>query len=151
VLRKDFTIDPYQIDEARAHGADAVLLIVAAFDGADGSRRLDALRRHATCLGLDVLVEVHDESELECALAVGADLVGINNRDLGSFEVDLATTERLARNVPEGVVLVSESGIFTNGDIRRLEQAGARAFLVGESLMREPDVGTALRSLRRSS
>jgi indole-3-glycerol phosphate synthase len=151
ILRKDFAIDPYQIDEARAHGADAVLLIVAAFPGPDGPEQLACLQRHAAGLGLDVLVEVHDEAELAAALGLGADLVGINNRDLGTFEVDLATTERLAGRIPEGVVLVAESGIFTPDDIRRLERAGAQAFLVGEALMREPDVGLALRSLRRNS
>jgi indole-3-glycerol phosphate synthase len=151
VLRKDFAIDPYQIDEARAAGADAVLLIVAAFAGAGGIERLTALHQRATGLGLDVLVEVHDEAELEAALGAGADLVGINNRNLETFEVDLATTERLAGRIPQGVVLVAESGIFTNDDIRRLERAGAGAFLVGEALMREPDVGAALRSLRRNS
>jgi len=133
VLRKDFAIDPYQIDEARARGADAVL------------------RARASDLGLDSLVEVHDEAELDAAIAIGADLVGINNRNLETFEVDLATTERLAGRVPAGVVVVAESGIFTNDDIQRLERAGAQAFLVGESLMREPDVGMALRNLRRNS
>jgi indole-3-glycerol phosphate synthase len=151
VLRKDFAIDTYQIDEARARGADAVLLIVAAFAGGGGARRLAALRERAAELGLDALVEVHDASELDAALAIGADLVGINNRNLRTFEVDLGTTEGLAGRIPEGVVLVAESGIFTNDDIRRLERAGARAFLVGESLMREPDVGLALRNLRRNS
>jgi len=151
VLRKDFAVDPYQIDEARARGADAVLLIVAAFTDAGGGERLASLHRRAVEVGLDVLVEVRDEAELEAALGAGADLVGINNRNLETFEVDLATTERLAGRAPEGVVLVSESGIFTNDDIRRLERAGAGAFLVGEALMREPDVGQALRSLRRNS
>jgi len=151
VLRKDFTIDAYQIDEARAHGADAVLLIVAAFLDHGGEERLEALHQRATALGLDVLVEVKDDAELDIALALGADLIGINNRNLDTFEVDLATTERLAKRIPEGVVLVSESGIFTNDDIRRLERAGASAFLVGESLMREPDVALALRSLRRNA
>jgi indole-3-glycerol phosphate synthase len=151
VLRKDFAIDPYQIDEARARGADAVLLIAAAFAGDGGARRLAELRERAAELGLDALVEVHDASELDAALAIGADLVGINNRNLRTFEVDLGTTEGLAGRIPEGVVLVAESGIFTNDDIRRLERAGARAFLVGESLMREPDVGLALRNLRRNS
>jgi indole-3-glycerol phosphate synthase len=151
VLRKDFAIDTFQIDEARACGADAVLLIVAAFAGDGGVRRLAALHDRAAEVGLDALVEVHDESELAVALAIGADLVGINNRNLETFEVDLGTTERLAGRIPEGVVLVAESGIFTNDDIRRLERAGAEAFLVGESLMREPDVGRALRSLRRNS
>jgi indole-3-glycerol phosphate synthase len=151
VLRKDFAIDPYQIDEARTRGADAVLLIAAAFAGDGGADRLASLHRRAAEVGLDALVEVHDEAELEVALGLGADLVGVNNRDLETFEVDLATTERLAGRVPEGVVLVAESGIFTNGDIRRLERAGAHAFLVGESLMREADVGSALQYLRRNS
>lgn len=151
VLRKDFTIDSYQIDEARAHGADAVLLIVAAFRDEGGFERLESLYRRAAALGLDALVEVHDEAELDLALALGANLVGVNNRNLETFEVDLGTTERLAKRIPAGVVLVSESGIFTNGDIQRLERAGASAFLVGESLMREPDVGSALRSLRRNA
>jgi len=150
VLRKDFTVDAYQVDESRASGADAVLLIVAAFPGPAGRDGLAALRERALSLGLDVLLEVHDEDELAVALDLGADLVGINNRNLTTFEVDLATTERLAAGVPEGVVLVSESGIFTPDDIGRLERAGARAFLVGESLMREPDVGLALRNLRRN-
>ncbi len=151
LLRKDFVVDPYQIDEARLHGADAVLLMAAAFRGSGIADDLAALRKHALGLGLDVLVEVHDETELAAALAAGADLLGINNRDLRSFEVDLATTERLAAAVPEGVVLVAESGIFTPADLTRLEAAGAHAFLVGEALMRETDVGAALRRLRRSS
>jgi indole-3-glycerol phosphate synthase len=151
VLRKDFTIDPYQIDESYAAGADAVLLIVAAFPGSGGRDRLASLHERARTLGLDVLVEVHDEDELAVARELAADLVGINNRNLETFEVDLATTERLAAGVPEGVLLVAESGIFTHDDIARLERAGARAFLVGESLMREPDVGLALRKLRRNA
>jgi indole-3-glycerol phosphate synthase len=151
VLRKDFIVDSYQIDEAVARGVDAILLIVAAFPGASGERELDGLRNHALDRGVDVLVEVHDERELATALGLGADLVGINNRNLATFEVDLATTERLAAGIPEGVVLVAESGIFTNGDIQRLERCGASAFLVGEALMREPDVGSALRKLRWKS
>ncbi len=151
LLRKDFVVDSYQIDEARLHGADAVLLIAAAFRGPGAADDLAGLREHARGLGLDALVEVHDEAELTAALAAGADLLGINNRDLRSFEVDLATTERLAAALPEGVVLVAESGIFTHADVTRLEAAGAHAFLVGEALMRETDVGAALRSLRRSS
>jgi len=146
LLRKDFVIDPYQIDEARVAGADAVLLIVAALPDAE----LLALHRHATGLGLDVLVEVHDEAELERALAIGAKLVGVNNRDLRTFEVDLATTERLAARIadPE-VVLVAESGIGSPADVARLARVGARGFLVGESLMRQPDPGRALEALRR--
>jgi indole-3-glycerol phosphate synthase len=145
LLRKDFVVDPYQVDEARAHGADAVLLIVRALDAAG----LRALRERAAGLGLDALVEVHDEAELDAALAAGADLVGINNRDLATFETDLAVSERLApRLAGSGVVVVGESGIFTHGDVRRLEAAGCDAVLVGEALMREPDVGRALAALR---
>jgi indole-3-glycerol phosphate synthase len=149
VLRKDFTIDAYQIDEAAASGADAVLLIVAAFADADGPSRLAALQQRAAERGLDVLVEVHEEGELDVALELGAELIGVNNRNLETFEVDLATTERLAKRIPSGVVLVAESGIFTPDDVARLARAGASAFLVGESLMREADVGAALRNLRR--
>jgi indole-3-glycerol phosphate synthase len=147
ILRKDFVIDSYQVDEARVAGADAVLLIVAALAPED----LRALMARAEALGLDALVEVHDEAELEVALAAGARLVGINNRDLRSFETDLAVTERLAGRVPEGVVVVAESGIFDPGDVARLARAGAHAFLVGESLMREDDVASALQRLRRAS
>lgn len=143
LLRKDFVIDAYQIDEARAAGADAVLLIVAALAPA----ALERLRAHALGLGLDVLVEVHDEAELDVAKGVGADLIGINNRDLKSFVTDLGVTERLARRVPQGAVVVAESGISGPADLARLERAGASAFLVGESLMREPDPGRALRRL----
>jgi len=147
LLRKDFIIDPYQLDEARAGGADAVLLIAAALTSAE----LCALRERAAGLGLDALVEVHDSGQLQAALAAGADLIGINNRDLRTFEVDLGVTERLAAAIPEGVVAVAESGIFSAGDVERLEAAGARAFLVGEALMREEDIGIALRRLRRSA
>jgi indole-3-glycerol phosphate synthase len=150
ILRKDFIVDAYQIDEARWRGADAVLLIAAAFAPEARVAELTGLRERARSLGLDALVEVHDHAELEAALASGADLVGVNNRDLRSFEVDLATTERLADEVPEGVVLVAESGIHSPDDIARLEAAGADAFLVGEALMREADLGAALRKLRRS-
>jgi indole-3-glycerol phosphate synthase len=147
LLRKDFILDAYQIDEARVAGADAVLLIAAALE----PRRLRELRAYAEALALDALVEVHDEPELDAAVAAGADLIGINNRDLRSFEVDLGVTERLAGKVPEGCVVVAESGIFTPDDWERLEAAGAHAFLVGEALMRETDVGAALRRLRRDS
>ena len=146
VLRKEFVVDPYQIDEAAATSADAVLLIVSALS----EGQLRSFHAHARGLGLDVLVEVHDEAELEMATRIGADLIGINNRDLRSsgFVTDLAVTERLAPHVPEGAVLVAESGIFEHADVVRLEACGASAFLVGESLMREPDVGVALRKLR---
>jgi indole-3-glycerol phosphate synthase len=143
LLRKDFVIDAYQIDEARVAGADAVLLIVAALAPADVAR----LRKHAVGLGLDVLVEVHDAAELDVAKGAGADLIGINNRDLRSFRTDLAVTERLASQVPEGALVVTESGIFGPEDMARLQRAGAFAFLVGESLMREADPGLALRRL----
>jgi len=142
-VRKDFVIDRYQIDEARAHGADAVLLIVAALD----QNALGDLLAHARGRDLDVLVEVHDESQLRLALDAGADLVGLNNRDLRTFETDLAITERLAPLVPASVLLVAESGIRGPGDVGRLARAGAQAFLVGESLMREQDLEAALRRL----
>ena len=146
LLRKDFVIDPYQIDEARVAGADAVLLIVAALSDAD----LAALHAYASGLELDVLVEVHDEAELDRALAIGSKLIGVNNRDLKSFDVDLGTTERLAARIadPE-VLLVAESGIGCPADVARLARAGARGFLVGESLLRMPDPGRALVALRR--
>ena len=144
LLRKDFVVDPYQIDEARVAGADAVLLIVAALT----PERLAQLHRHARGLGLDVLVEVHDEAEWEVARRIGADLVGVNNRDLRTFEVDLSTTERIAAlGGDDDVLLVAESGIATCEDIERLQRFGARGFLVGESLMREPDPGKALEAL----
>lgn len=148
LLRKDFVVDAYQIDEARVSGADAVLLIVAALS----PDSVAALRKRARELGLDVLVEVRDIPELEVALAAEADLIGVNNRDLRTFEVDLGTTERVGARLASnaGALLVSESGIATGDDLRRLSEAGARAFLVGESLMREPDVELALRRLRRS-
>ncbi|MCH7707088.1 MAG: indole-3-glycerol phosphate synthase TrpC [Deltaproteobacteria bacterium] len=149
LLCKDFVVDPFQIDEARLRGADAVLLIVAAFLDRDGPEGLAVLRKRALELGLDVLVEVHDEAELDVAIEVGADLIGVNNRDLKTFDVDLATTERLAAHMPMGVVQVAESGIFTPKDIARLEAVGSHAFLVGESLMREADIAAALRRLRR--
>ncbi|MCP5056138.1 MAG: indole-3-glycerol phosphate synthase TrpC [bacterium] len=144
LLRKDFVIDAYQIDEARAAGADAVLLIVSALDRS----ALERLSVHAGKLGMDVLVEVHDEAELDVAASIGADLIGVNNRNLRRFVTDLATTERLAPKVPRDAVLVSESGIFGPEDVKRLAAAGADALLVGESLMRETDVEGALLRLR---
>ena len=151
LLRKDFVFDPYQIDESRANGADAVLLIAAAFEPWHRVRELSRLHDWGVGLGLDVLVEVHEESELDAALQIGAELIGVNNRDLRSFEVDLSVTERLAKRVPRSAVLVAESGIGAPEDIERLEAAGASAFLVGESLMREADLEAALRQLRRRS
>lgn len=147
LLRKDFVIDAYQIDEARVFGADAVLLIAAALS----AQELTTLHARAHALGLAALVEVHDEAELELALGAKATLIGINNRDLRSFTIDLAVTERLAPRVPSGVVVVAESGIMTGADVLRLSAAGAHAFLIGESLMREPDPGLALRRLREAS
>ncbi|HSJ98282.1 MAG TPA: indole-3-glycerol phosphate synthase TrpC, partial [Myxococcota bacterium] len=148
VLRKDFTVGPRDVCDARLMGADCVLLIAAALDPAE----LVDLHALAVSIGLDVLVEVHDEAEVEVALAAGADLVGVNNRDLATFATDLAVTERLApRLAAAGVVVVGESGIFTHADVQRLEAAGAHAVLVGESLMREPDVGRALARLRGRS
>ena len=145
LLRKDFVVDAYQIDEARVAGADAVLLIAAALC----AEALIDLRARALALGMDALIEIHDEEELERALGSGADLIGINNRDLRSFETDLGVTERLAPGIPKGIVVVSESGIFTPEDVVRLTDAGAHALLIGESLMREDDVGMALRRVRR--
>jgi len=144
LLRKDFVIDPYQIDEARVAGADAVLLIVAAL-------RPDELASLYACArqgGLDVLTEVHDEKELEIALAAGVDTIGINNRNLKTFHTDLATSERLLAGISKEIVTVSESGIETYAQIERLEAAGADAFLVGEALMRQPDLRGALERLR---
>ena len=145
LLRKDFTVDSYQIDEARVAGADAILLIVSTLS----PEQLADLSGRARDLGLDVLVEVRDERELQTALAAGADLVGVNNRDLRTFEVDLGTTARLARRISSGtdLLLVSESGIEGPDDLQQLARAGAGAFLVGESLMRQPDLADALRAL----
>jgi indole-3-glycerol phosphate synthase len=143
VLRKDFMIDPWQIAESRVIGADAILIIMAAVDDALAHALVDAAAAH----GMDALVEVHDEREMERALALDAKLIGVNNRSLNTFETDLATTERLAAMASRDVLLVSESGIATNADIARLQRAGARAFLVGESLMRQEDVAAATRSL----
>ncbi len=144
LLRKDFILDPYQIVEARAAGADAVLLIAAMLDAA----QLAEYNAIAVDLQLDVLLEVHDEKELETALATGCELIGINNRNLQTFETDLATTERLLPRIPPGHFVISESGITSRSDVLRLQEAGARGFLVGESLMRERDIGTRLLELQ---
>ncbi|MBA8889472.1 indole-3-glycerol phosphate synthase [Dokdonella fugitiva] len=143
VLRKDFTVDPYQVYEARAIGADAILLIVAALDDAV----LLELALLAAELDLDVLVEVHDEDELERALDVPAPLVGINNRNLRTFETSLDTTLRLRGRVGDGRVLVTESGIHAPADVARMREAGIDAFLVGEAFMRAPDPGAELARL----
>jgi indole-3-glycerol phosphate synthase len=143
VLRKDFVLDAYQVAEARAAGASAVLLIVAALDDS----RLRELLASAREYDMEALVEVHDEAELARALAAGATLIGVNNRDLRSFQVDLATTERVASQVPAHVTLVGESGIQTRDDIDRLGRSGVHAVLIGETLMRAPDRTAALREL----
>ena len=143
ILRKDFIIDPYQVTETLAMGASGLLLIVAALPG-DELGQLHTLARAA---GLDVLVEVHDEAEMERAVALGAELIGVNNRNLQTFEVDLATTERLAPMLPESAVLVAESGIHGRADLERLRDCGAGAFLIGEHLMKAEDPGAALAEL----
>jgi len=143
ILRKDFVVDRYQLLEARLAGADAALLIVAALADSD----LAALHEAARALGLDVLVEVHDAGELERALALEPEIVGINNRDLRDFSVDVARTRTLRQAIPDGVVVVSESGIGSTGQLRELEREGVDAVLVGESLMRAPDPARALDAL----
>ena len=143
LLRKDFIFDPYQIYEARAAGADAILLIAAMLD-LPRLRDFSALARE---LALDVLLEVHDERELETALETDCGLIGVNNRNLSTFVTTLSTTERLAPRVPTDRLIVAESGINTRDDVVRLARAGARAFLIGESLMREEDIGAKLREL----
>jgi indole-3-glycerol phosphate synthase len=147
-LRKDFVVDAYQLAETRAEGADAALLIVAALG--DETRRLLEIGRG---YGLDMLVEVHDEAELEIALAAGADLVGINNRDLTQFTIDLATTERLRPLVPSGIAVVAESGMETAADVARMARLPVDAVLIGSALMRAEDPGAALAELlgRRGS
>jgi indole-3-glycerol phosphate synthase len=147
VLRKDFMIDPWQVTEARAIGADAILIIVAALD--DGA--MHEIEAAAYERGMDVLVEVHNEAEMERAAALRSRLIGVNNRDLKRFVTDLGTTECLAPLAPEGTLLVAESGINTHGDLERLALCGARCFLVGESLMREADVEAATRALLGNS
>ncbi|MBN7136959.1 indole-3-glycerol-phosphate synthase [Lysobacter enzymogenes] len=143
VLRKDFTVDPYQVYEARAIGADAILLIVAALE--DGP--MIEMAGLAMDLGMDVLVEVHDIDELERALQTDCELIGVNNRNLRTFEVSLDTTLALRSAVPRDRTLVTESGIATAGDVARMREAGVQTFLVGESFMRERDPGTALQRL----
>ncbi len=144
-LRKDFIVDEFQLLEARANSADAVLLIVAALSAGE----LVALAAGARGRDLDVLCEVHDENELQRALDAGCDLIGVNTRDLRTFKVDLETAFRLAEKIPAGVVRVAESGIHSSDDVARLRAAGYHAFLVGESLMRADSPGEALRELIR--
>jgi indole-3-glycerol phosphate synthase len=146
ILRKDFTIDPYMVYEARAYGADAVLLVVGAMD----LRDLGALHGIARELEMDVIVEVHNEEELEAALDIDADVIGINNRDLEDFSVDLQVTFDLLTDIPAGKTVVSESGIHTRADVEELEDAGVDAVLVGEALMRAPDPEAACRELART-
>ena len=143
VLRKDFIFDPYQVYEARAAGADGILLIIAILE----PPLLKELLRTAHSLSMQCLVEVHDEGELETALETGAEIIGINNRDLHTFTTDLAVTQRLAPLVPRGKVMVSESGIFTREDLRLLDRARVNAVLVGEALVTAPDVGAKVREL----
>jgi indole-3-glycerol phosphate synthase len=143
ILRKDFIVDPYQLYEARAAGADAVLLIVAALQ--DGE--LAELQERARALGLDTLVEVHDRDELTRAAAIDPKIVGVNNRDLRDFSVDVRRTAQLLAEMPPGVLVVSESGIATREQVRELERQGVAAVLVGEALMRAPDPGQALAGL----
>jgi indole-3-glycerol phosphate synthase len=142
-LRKDFMLDPYQVPESRALGADCILIIMAAVDDAMAA----ALARAARAWGMDAIAEVHDEAELDRALMLDCRLIGINNRDLRTFHTTVMTTERLAPLVPRDRMVIAESGIAAHADLERLARAGVRAFLVGESLMRQPDVAAATRAL----
>jgi indole-3-glycerol phosphate synthase len=144
VLRKDFTIDELHVIEAAAHGADAILLIAAILDAA----RMRRFRELAREYGMAALVEVHDDAELDAALASGAEIIGVNNRNLHTFEVALETSLRLAEKMPRGIVKVAESGIHSRNDVHTLRTAGFDAFLVGEHLMKSPDPAAALRELR---
>lgn len=143
VLRKDFMVDPFQIIESRALTADCVLLILAVLDDAEAAE----FERLAVAWGMDVLIEVHDEAELDRALKLKSPLIGINNRNLKTLKTDLATTERLANLVPRDRVIVAESGLKTPSDLARMARVGARRFLIGESLMRQTDVEAATRAL----
>lgn len=143
LLRKDFTIDPYHIYQARVAGADAVLLIVAVLS----SEQLHEFVEIASSLSMTSLVEVHTEAELDIALDIGAEIIGINNRDLRTFNTDLATTYKLKKSIPSDKVVVSESGIYTRTDVESIRAAGIDAILVGESLMRSQDIGEKVRHL----
>jgi indole-3-glycerol phosphate synthase len=145
LLRKDFVLDEYQVYESAVAGADAILLIVSVLD----DRQLESLRRVAEeDLGMDALVEVHDAQEMDRAAGSGATLIGVNNRNLRTFEVSLETSVRLAPHAPRDALLVSESGLRESADLRRLREEGFNGFLVGESLIRAPDPGAALRNLK---
>jgi len=145
LLRKDFMFEPYQVAEARAWGADCILIIMAAVSDVEAGRLMEAAGRWH----MDTLVEVHNEAELDRALALGTDFIGINNRDLKTFVTDLGVTLRLVQRIPEHVLVVAESGLGKRDDLARLAEAGVSTFLIGESLMREADVAAATRKLIR--